>query len=145
MIVLDTNVLSELARPRPDAAVVAWLDALPSTEVATTAVTVAELLYGVSRLPRGRRRRELAVAVESLVREDLGGRAHPFSLESADTYAQIVSGRERRGRPISVLDAQIAAICRTRGDSLATRNVRDFEHTGVEIVDPWAAQGGRVR
>lgn len=137
MIVVDTNVLSELARPRPDAAVMAWLDALPSTEVATTAITLAELLYGVTRLPRGRRRTELGIAVAALVREDLGGRVLPFAAESSDHYAEIVSARERLGRPISVLDAQIAAVCRAHHASVATRNTRDFEHTGVEVLDPW--------
>ncbi len=137
MIVLDTNVLSELARPRPAATVLAWLDAVPATEVATTVVTVAELLYGVARLPRGRRREALAAAVESLVRDDLGGRVYPFGTESASYYAEIISGRERRGRPISVLDAQIGAICRAQNARLATRNGRDFEHTDIEVVDPW--------
>lgn len=138
MIILDTNVLSELVRSRPEAAVVAWLDAQPSSDVATTAITVAELLYGVARLPRGRRRQQLAAAIAALVDEDLGGRVHPFALDCAERYAVIVSARERLGRPISVLDAQIAAICSNHGALLVTRNTRDFEHTGVDVVDPWA-------
>lgn len=137
MIVLDTNVVSELARRRPDASVMAWLDTQPSTEIATTAITVAELLYGVAKLPGGRRKEHLAIAVDELVHDDLGGRVHPFGAECADRYALIVSGRESLGRPISVLDAQIAAICRTHGARLATRNTRDFDHTGVEVIDPW--------
>ena len=138
MIVLDTNVVSELARRKPDPAVVAWLDAQQSNDIATSSITLAELLYGIARLPRGRRREQLAVAVAGLVHDDLGGRVHPFAVDCAERYALIVSARERLGRPISVLDAQIAAICRTHGAQLATRNTRDFEHTGVEVIDPWA-------
>jgi predicted nucleic acid-binding protein len=137
MIILDTNVVSELIRRQPDAAVVAWLDAQPSGDVATTAITVAELLYGVARLPRGRRKEQLAQAISDLVHDDLRGRVHPFAADSAERYAMIVSARERLGRPISVLDAQIAAICDTHGAHLATRNTRDFIHTGVDVVDPW--------
>lgn len=138
MIVLDTNVVSELARRAPDAAVVAWLDSQPSTEITTTATTLAELLYGIARLPRGRRKEQIAIAVDELVHDDLDGRVHAFGPECADRYAVIVSSRESLGRPIGVLDAQIAAICRTHGARLATRNARDFDHTGVEIVDPWS-------
>jgi toxin FitB len=137
VIILDTNVVSELTRAKPDANVVAWLDAQPSAQVATTAITVAELLYGVARLPRGRRKEQLALAIEALVNDDLGGRVHAFGLGCAEGYAQIVSSRERMGRPISVLDAQIAAICNAHGADLATRNTRDFDHTGVEVTNPW--------
>jgi toxin FitB len=144
VIILDTNVVSELARAKPDATVVAWLDAQPPTEIATTAITLAELLYGLARLPRGRRKEQLAIAIGRLVDDDLGGRVHPFAVDCADRYAVIVSTRERLGRPISVLDAQIAAICTTRGARLATRNTRDFDHTGIAVVDPWTlpAQAG---
>ncbi|HKR97906.1 MAG TPA: type II toxin-antitoxin system VapC family toxin [Candidatus Dormibacteraeota bacterium] len=138
MIILDTNVLSELARRRPDTAVLAWLDHQDATDVATTSVTLAELLYGVERLPRGRRRDRIAAVVDSLVSDDLGGRVHPFGTDSARHYAVIVAARERMGRPISALDAQIASICRSHEASIATRNVRDFSDTGVEIIDPWA-------
>jgi len=144
VIVLDTNVLSELVRRDPDPAVLSWLDAQPPGDVATTAIIVAELLYGVARLPAGRRREQLAGAVAALVDEDLGGRVHPFGMECAEGYAVVVSSRERAGRPISVLDAQIAAICLAHEARLATRNTRDFEHTGVELINPWrsATQGG---
>ncbi len=137
MIVLDTNVLSELTRQAPDAAVLAWLDSLPAAEVATTAVTAAELLYGVARLPRGQRKRALADAVYALINDDFGGRVEPFDTRAAEQYALVVTGREKLGRPITVADAQIAAICRSRDTALATRNIGDFEDTGIELVDPW--------
>ncbi len=137
MIVLDTNVLSELIRQNPDPGVLAWLDSLPGSEVVTTAVTAAELLYGMARLPPGRRRDTLAAAVQGVLDEDLRGRVESFDLIAATSYAELVSHREQLGRPISVADAQIAAICRRLHAPLATRNTADFEHTGVKLVNPW--------
>jgi predicted nucleic acid-binding protein len=131
VIVLDTNVLSELVRERPDARVLAWLDDKPVAEIATTAVTTAEMLYGVARLPSGRRKAELEQAVRAMIDEDFRDRVE---------YALVVAGRDRLGRPISVSDAQIAAICRARGAALATRNTKDFEDTGIELIDPWQPQ-----
>ncbi|HXE44605.1 MAG TPA: type II toxin-antitoxin system VapC family toxin [Conexibacter sp.] len=139
MIVLDTNVLSELMRRRPVARVVRWVDEQDASVLAITAVTVAELLYGVARLADGARKTELAAAVAALVREDFAGRVLPFDIAAAQHYADLVADRERQGRPVSVSDAQIAAICRCHGTDLATRNVRDFEGTGITVLDPWAA------
>jgi predicted nucleic acid-binding protein len=139
MIVLDTNVLSELMRRRPTARVVNWVDEQDATGLAITVVTVAELLYGVARLADGARKTELAVAVDALLREDFTGRVLPFDTAAAEHYADLVADRERRGRPVSVSDGQIAAICRRHGSRLATRNVRDFDATGITVLDPWAA------
>jgi predicted nucleic acid-binding protein len=139
MIVLDTNVLSELMRRRPAARVVSWVDEQDGDALAITAVTVAELLYGVARLADGARKTELAGAVDAFVREDFAGRVLPFDAAAAAEYPDLVVGRERQGRPVSISDGQIAAICRSRGARLATRNVRDFDATHVGIVDPWAA------
>lgn len=140
MIVLDTNVISELTRQSPADAVLEWLDALPSAEVATTAISAAEMLYGVGRLPPGRRRTALEQEVHALIHDDLAGRAHPFDLAAAEVYAIVVTDREKLGRPISVADAQIAAICRSHQAALATRNTSDFEGTGVALIDPWLSQ-----
>jgi predicted nucleic acid-binding protein len=137
VIVLDTNVLSELARSTPDEGVLGWLDSLPADEFATTAVTAAELWYGVARLPDGRRKTELADAVDALLNDDFRGFVETFDIRAAARYALIVADRERRGRPISMADAQIAAICYTRHATLATRNIKDFQDTGIELVDPW--------
>lgn len=139
MIVLDTNVLSELTRQAPETTVLAWLDSLPAAEIATTAVTAAELLYGVARLPQGHRKIALSEAVHALIDDDLQGRVESFDAPAADQYALVVTDRERLGRPIDTADAQIAAICRARQATLATRNVTDFADTGVELVDPWHA------
>ena len=137
MIVLDTNVLSELIRPEPDERVTSWLDSLDPLEVATTAVTAAELLYGVGRLPNGRRKKRLAEEVRGLIEEDLDGRVEAFDAAAAEHYAAIVTERETRGRPISMADGQIAAICRRLGATLATRNTSDFQDTGIDLLDPW--------
>ncbi len=137
MIILDTNVISELLRPLPDSGVLGWLDSLEISQVATTAVTAAELRCGVARLADGHRKRELAVAVRGILAEDFYGRVLPFDERASTRYADIVTGRERAGRPIGVADAQIAAICRDSGATLSTRNTADFEGTGVELIDPW--------
>ena len=137
MIVLDTNVILELARRAPDPGVLSWLDSLDVSEVGTTAVTTAELRYGVTRLPDGHRKRELAVVIRGILTEDFHGRVFPFDERASIRYADVVTGRERNGRPIGVADAQIAAICRDLGAILATRKTADFEETGVELINPW--------
>lgn len=116
MIVLDTNVLSELMRTSPDQAVLGWLDSLPVAEIATTAITAAE---------------------HAVIEDDFASGVEPFDAAAAETYPLVVTARENAGRPIAAADAQIAAICRTHHATLATRNVRDFQHTGIELVNPW--------
>jgi toxin FitB len=140
VIILDTNVLSELTRHTPEADVVAWLDSLPATEVATTSITAAELLYGISRLPDGQRKTSLTSAIHALINEDFHGRVESFDAPAAAHYAAVVNERDKLRRPIRAADAQIAAICRARGAILATRNRKDFEETGVELVNPWRAR-----
>lgn len=137
MILLDTNVLSELIRPEPDKGVTEWLDSLDAATVATTAITAAELLYDVARLPAGRRKERLGEAIRGLIEEDFDGRVEPFDAAATSHYADLLSDRERAGRPISATDAQIAAICRKLGATLATRNRSDFEDTGIDLLDPW--------
>jgi predicted nucleic acid-binding protein len=137
VIVLDTNVISELARQVPDSGVLSWLDSLEVSGVVTTAVTAAELRYGVARLPDGHRKRELTVVVRGILTEDFHGRVFAFDERASVRYADIVTGRERIGRPIGVAEAQIAAICRDLDGTLATRNIADFEETGIELINPW--------
>jgi toxin FitB len=137
VIVLDTNVLSELIRPTPDERVLDWVDRQDSAEVVLTAITAAELRAGVALLPRGRRRTTLAARIEELLTDTFAAAVLPFGVDATGYYAQIVAKRRRAGTPISAPDAQIAAICRQYDARLATRNVRDFAQTGVDIVDPW--------
>lgn len=135
MIVLDTNVVSELAGRRPDPTVVARVDA--QVDLAIPAPALGELRFGIARLPEGKRRAALSEAVDQFVADDLGGLVLPFDTACADAYGPIVAGRERAGRPITVVDAQIAAICAVHGAVLFTRNVPGFLKTGIQIVDPW--------
>ena len=137
MIVLDTNVISELARRAPDPGVLSWLDSLEVSSLATTAITAAELSCGVARLPDGHRKRELAGVISRILTEDFRGRVLPFDEGASVRYADIVTGRCARGRPIGVAAAQIAAICRDQAATLATRDTGDFEGTGIELIDPW--------
>lgn len=137
MIVLDTNVVSELIRQAPEPDVVRWVDSFSAAEVLLTAVTAAELMHGVARLPNGRRKRELHTTVQGLLAEDFRDQILPFDSPAASHYADIVASRERIGHPISMADAQIAAICRHWRIELATRNVGDFSDTGVDTVNPW--------
>lgn len=137
MIVLDTNVISEIFRPQPDARVVAWLEALTG-EVAITAVTLAELLAGVRRLPRGRRRSTLGAKIDAALQPYRQTRAIlPFDELAAEQYADVLAARDRAGSPIPTADAQIAAICRVHNAVCATRNVKDFAGTAIDLVDPW--------
>lgn len=136
MIVVDTNVASELMRRAPDAGVVRWVRSARPDDLWTTAVTVAEILVGLARLPVGRRRDTLHRAVREVFRA-FDDRVLGFDAAAADHYAEIVVARERSGAPIAGFDAQVAAIARRHGATVATRNTRDFVGTGVELVDPW--------
>ena len=142
MILLDTNVLSELMRPTPEPAVERWLAAQPDASVFITAITEAELRYGAALLPSGKRRAALAAEIEGMLEDDFGGRILPFDSMAAQAFALVASERRQAGKPISQADAQIAAVARSRGASLATRNVPDFEGCGIEVINPWAAPGG---
>lgn len=137
MIVLDTNVLSELMRAQAEPAVIDWLDRQEQDSLAVTAVTVAELLYGIARLPDARRKNGLQDAALRMLDEDFADRVLPFDEDAAVHYAALVSQRERSGRPISMADAQIAAICRHHTAVLATRNGKDFEGVGIVLSNPW--------
>ena len=137
MIVLDTNVVAELMRPAPAPGVLAWVRAQTTGDLYTTAITLAEVRYGIERLPDGRRK----TLLRSTADEVFGGfeeQILPFDTRAALRYATIVSGRDRAGRPIDGFDAQIASICREHQAALATRNATDFEHTEVEVIDPWS-------
>ena len=138
MFIIDTNVASELMRPAPSPAVEAWIAEQDAEALYLTAVSEAELLYGVAIMPAGRRRNALEAAMREWLDLGFTQRILPFDSAAARAYAEIASGRRRAGRPIGEADCQIAAISRSRGAVLVTRNVRDFERTEVEIIDPWA-------
>jgi toxin FitB len=136
VIVAGTNVVSELMRPSPSPRVRDWVNEQAPGESCTTAVTVAEIRYGLERLPDGRRKDSLlatATEVFCAVSEFI----QPFDADAAVWYATIVARRDRLGLPIGGFDAQIAVICRTRGAALATRNAKDFQDTGIDVINPW--------
>lgn len=138
MILLDTNVLSELMRPHPNNGVVTWIDALSDDDVWISAITVGEVRLGLALLPEGRRKQTLIRLAEEMFQEEFFEKCLPFDYQAAEVYAQIVSSRSRQGRPIAVEDAQIAAIALSVDLELATRNVKDF--LGIEelkLVNPW--------
>lgn len=136
MIIVDTNVISELMRPSPAATVVSWVRVHSQRELYTTAVTLAEVRYGIERLDAGRRK-ELFKAAADEIFSSFKEYVLPFDQAAAIQYATIVSARDLAGLPIDGFDAQIAAICYIHNAVLATRNVKDFQGTGLEITDPW--------
>lgn len=137
MIVLDTNVLSEVLRPTPEPRVLSWMADQPRASLFTTTVTRGELFYGLHLLPDGKRRQDLFDAVRAIFDQDLAGQILSFDNEAADAYADIAAARRNMGYPISQFDAMIAGIARSRGAGVATRNVKDFKDCGIEVIDPW--------
>lgn len=140
MIVLDSNVVSELMRERPSSTVVQWARSQVADEVCTTSVTVAEVRFGIERLPDGGRKDLLRSTADEIFTQ-LTDVVWPFDTKAAERYADIVARRERAGRPTDGFDAQIAAICHTRRADLATRHVSGFADTGIRVIDPWQFEG----
>ena len=143
MIVLDTNVISELMLPTPDSGVMDWVARQAAPDLHVSAISEAELRYGAEVLPEGRRRDWLLEEIEGMLREDFAGRVIPFGSHAAKAYALIAAARRAAGRPIGVADCQIAAIAHSLGASVATRDVNDFEGCGIEVINPWT--GGLER
>jgi len=137
MIVLDTNVLSEALRPVPEPSVLDWLANQPRASLFTTTVTRGEILYGIRLLSDGKRRRGLWDAAKKIFDEDFADQVLSFDSDAADMYAEIAALRRTAGKSISQFDAMIVAMARSRGASLATRNVKDFEDCGVDVINPW--------
>jgi len=139
MIILDTNVVSEPSQPRPSPLVMNWLAAQDAMQLFTTAPTEAELHYGIALLPGGKRREQLDMAIRRFLEFDLKDRVLPFDRVAAKEFGDITAALKRAGRPIKVFDSQIAAIARVYGAAVATRDIDDFEYTGVKIINPWTA------
>jgi toxin FitB len=142
MIVLDTNIVSELLRAAPAPQVEAWLAVQDGATVFFTAVGEAELRYGVAILPAGRRRSALAEAIEAMLDEDFRDRILPFDRAAARAYAAIAAERRAAGRPISQSDCQIAAIACAHAATVATRNTGDYAGCGIDVIDPWQESRG---
>lgn len=136
MIVLDTNAVSELLRAAPAPRVVGWLRAQTAGSLATTAITIAEIHYGLARLPAGRRAAELRAAAVDVL-DAFSDQVWPFDAAAAAAYGDLAAAREQQGRPIAALDAQIAAVCHVRRAALVTRNIRDSEGLDADLINPW--------
>lgn len=137
MIVLDTNIASELMNPQGSQTVKSWADSQPRERLFTTTITQAEILYGIAILPEGNRKQRLQDAAHAVFHEEFVNQILPFDQEAAGYFATIAAYCRRQGAPISQFDAQIAAICRAHQAAVATRNVDDFAHCGIEIINPW--------
>ncbi len=137
MLVVDTNVLSELMRPSPNAAIASWIAERATSSLHLTAVSEAELRFGLAIMPPGRRRDGLAEGLERMLRTGFANRVLPFDSAAASAYAEIAAARRAMGRPMPDADCQIAAIARSRGMAVVTRNVRDFADAGIDVIDPW--------
>ena len=137
MKILDTNVVSELIKPRPNQSVLKWVAEQAPSDLYITVITEAELRFGVELLYPGRRRAELEAAVLGMIDTCFAGRILPFKSEAAPVYAEIRAARRMMGRSIKELDCMIAAIARVHGAAVATRHLYGFENCGIEVVDPW--------
>ena len=137
MIVVDTNVVSELMKSSPDEAVRAWSNRHSASTLYTTSITEAEILYGVELMPDGKRRRAIRAAAEEIFGKSFAGRVLPFGRNAASAYARLMVKRRGAGKPMSQADGQIAAIALSAGASLATRNDADFDGFGLKVVNPW--------
>lgn len=138
MIILDTNVISELMRAKPEPVVVSWFRVRPLLEMATTTINLAEIRFGLARLPFGRRRRDLEVTFNSLAARGFANRVFDFDASAADVYGDLAVERERAGRRLEGFDGLIAAIAKSRGMPIATRNANDFAGCGIDLINPWS-------
>lgn len=140
MIIIDTNVVSELMRAKPDPAVLAWFAGHAADTLFLTAVSEAELRTGAAILPAGQRRDRLVGAIDAMIDQDFAGRILPFDSSAARCYAEIAAARRGASKPIIDADCQIAAVSRACGAAIATRNVKDFEGCSIEVINPWNAE-----
>lgn len=138
MVILDTNVLSELTRINPSSRVVAWVDRLEASEIYVTAISKAEVKFGLEIMLEGKRQLELEKKYERLFTTLLFRRVLPFDDPCTGPFARFAAHAEKRGRGHSTADLQIAAIASRHNAVVATRNVNDFDHEGLQVIDPWA-------
>lgn len=137
MMILDTNIVSELMRAVPNQTVIKWLDAQVPEQLWLTAITCAEILYGIACLAHGKRKVHLHDMVITLLGEEFFGRILTFDEQAAFHYADLVVSRKQKGRPIGMADAQIAAICKSHHACLVTRNINDFLGLDIDLINPW--------
>lgn len=141
MIILDTNVIAELMREEPDAHVAVWTQGMEIKHLALTAIAIAEILRGIERLPKGKRRQRLEQSFKEFIQKGFRGRILPFDEEAAYWYGGLATGREKAGLSVDPVDLMIAAIAKNLQASIATRNTKDFEGCGITLINPWKAIG----
>lgn len=141
MVLLDTNVVSEVMRPEPTKAVIDWLNSVDAGTLYLSTVSIGEIELGLELLPDGRRRDELRARFDDFLVRAFSFRILPFDEDAAAHYGRIMGARRRMGRPVSVPDGQIAAIARSRGMTIATRNTDDFSGHGLDVINPWDTGG----
>ena len=139
MILIDTNVLSELMRAKPAPEVLAWIDAQPTSQLYISSITVAEILYGIARMADGKRKQGLLDLATLMFDEDFAGRILSFDADAAIHYAGLAAESEAKGKVVDMADGQIAAIAALHDARVATRNVRHFDYLGVPVINPWEA------
>lgn len=137
MVILDTNVLSELSRTKPSPIVMRWIDGLDRDDTYITAISKAEALYGLEYMPAGKRKSDMTQVYYSLFTTTFRGKVLPFEDEACRTFAQLAAHARRKGRTLSTADLQIASIAILHRSTVATRNKQDFEHEGLDVIDPW--------
>jgi hypothetical protein len=136
-MILDTNIISEMMRPNPNASVLAWLDQQDAADLFVTAITIGEVFYGLEALPPGRRRQRLVAAFERLIREAFDTRLLIFDETAARHYGTVMATRRKMGKPLSALDGQIAATALANRMTVVTRNTKDFADCGLKVIDPF--------
>lgn len=139
MIILDTNVVSELMRQQPDPNVINWIQSYNADRFTLTAITVAEIMRGLTRLPEGKRRRELANSFDQFINKAFSQKILPFDTRAAMIFGDLAANREKSGKSIDTVDMMIAAIAKTHSAAIATRNTRDFEACQITLMNPWDA------
>lgn len=137
MIILDTNIISELMKPIPDKLVINWMDNQKSSHLFITTITIAEISYGLHALPEGKRRNFLINSFDKAIMTAFIGRILTFDELSAHQYGKIMSARKELGQPLGVPDGQIASIASRHGAMIATRNIRDFLNCGLQVINPF--------
>jgi hypothetical protein len=140
MIVLDTNVVSAMMRPSPEPSVIDWLNRQETAALYLSTITLAEIGYGLQVMPGGKRRRSLEERFEKFVATGFAHRVLGFDVHAAKLYGEVMGRRKALGRPMGILDGQIASIARANAFAIATRNVRDFEECGLDVVNPFQEQ-----
>jgi len=136
---VDTNVLSEATKARPDVRVARWLEVSPAHALFVSVISIAEIRKGVLLLPSGKRRGKLERWLDSDLRPAFAGRLLTLGEQEMNAWAELQASAEKAGRRIPVIDSLLAATARCHGLTIATRNVDDFRHCGVPVINPWAA------